>query len=311
VNSLTINNGAGVTAGASITVNGTLTFTSGNVLTGSNTILISSTGSVSRTSGHVDGYLAKYVATGATSRTFEVGTGPDFTPVIVSFDNVSVADNLTAKSTAGDHPDIANSGVNAAKSVNRYWTLTKGASLAFGSYGATFNFVATDIDAGANPGVFFVAKLDGTSWSWPAVGTRTGSSTQATGMTSFSDFQVGEPSPGVLTNFLVEASGGGTIGTQTAGLAFTLRITARDGFNNTVTSFTGTVDITSTGALAAGGGTTASFTNGVLASHSVTISNTGTFTITATRTGGTETGTSTAFTVIASDVIDPRRSVRG
>ncbi len=311
VNGLTINNGAGVTASASTTVNGTLTLTNGNAITGSNTILISSTGSVSRTSGHVVGNLGKYVATGATSRTFEVGTGPDFTPVVVAFDNVSAADNLTARSTAGDHPDILNSAVNAAKSVNRYWTLTKGAGLAFGSYSATFDFVASDIDAGANPAVFFVAKLDGSAWSWPAVGARTGTSTQATGMTSFSDYQIGEPSAGVLTNFLVEASGGGSIGTQTAGIAFTLKITARDGFNNTVTSFAGTVDITSTGTLSAGGGTTASFTSGVLAAHSVTISNTGSFTITATRTGGSEAGTSNAFTVKAPDVIDPRRSVRG
>jgi hypothetical protein len=36
----------------------------------------------------------------------------------------------------------------------------------------------------------------------------------------------------------------------------------------------------------AGSGTTAAFTNGVLASHAVTISNTGSFTITATRTSG-------------------------
>jgi hypothetical protein len=43
----------------------------------------------------------------------------------------------------------------------------------------------------------------------------------------------------------------------------------------------------------------------------VTISNTGSFTITATRTGGSETGTSNAFTVMAPVVIDPRRSVRG
>ena len=39
------------------------------------------------------------------------------------------------------------------------------------------------------------------------------------------------------------------------------------------------------------------FTAGVLASHDVTISNTGSFTLTATKTAGTETGTSTAFTV--------------
>ena len=55
-------------------------------------------------------------------------------------------------------------------------------------------------------------------------------------------------------------------------------------YNDAVTSFTGTVVLTSTATLAAGGGTTASFTAGVLASTSVTISNTGLFTITATKT---------------------------
>ncbi|MDZ7379745.1 MAG: DUF2341 domain-containing protein, partial [candidate division KSB1 bacterium] len=102
-----------------------------------------------------------------------------------------------------------------------------------------------------------------------------------------------------IADFLVEAAGGGAIGTQTAGTPFSIRITARDSLGNTVTTFNDTVDITSTGTLSAGGGTTAAFTNGVLASHSVTISNTGTFTITATRTAGTETGTSNSFTVNA------------
>ena len=66
-----------------------------------------------------------------------------------------------------------------------------------------------------------------------------------------------------------------------------------------MTGFTGTVDVSSTGVLWAGSGTTAAFTAGVLASHSVTISNAGSFTITATKTAGSETGTSNAFTVNA------------
>src|SRR5439155_581130 len=99
--------------------------------------------------------------------------------------------------------------------------------------------------------------------------------------------------PGALSNFLVEAAGGGTILTQTAGSAFSIKITARDANNNTVTGFTGTATITSTGTLSAGG-TTVAFTAGVLASHSVTISNTGSFTLTATS---GSSGTSNAFTV--------------
>ena len=111
--------------------------------------------------------------------------------------------------------------------------------------------------------------------------------------------------PGALDHFLVEAVGGGAIPTQTAAIAFNIQITAQDAGNNTVTSFdftNNTVEISSTGTLSAGSGTTATFTNGVLASHSVAISNTGSFTITATDSAGglgtgTETGVSNSFTV--------------
>ena len=103
---------------------------------------------------------------------------------------------------------------------------------------------------------------------------------------------------GSLDNFLVESSAGGDIGAQATGVAFTIKITARDVYNNTAISFTGgvnTANITSTGTLSGGPITTTAFTNGVLASQSVTITNSGSFTITVTK--GTPTGTSNSFTV--------------
>ncbi len=103
--------------------------------------------------------------------------------------------------------------------------------------------------------------------------------------------------PGPLQNFLVESSTGGPIPSQTAGTAFAIKITARDTSNNTVTGFTGTTDISSTGILSAGGGTTSNFSGGVLSSKSVTILEGGTFTITATQTGGGPAGTSNSFVV--------------
>ena len=39
--------------------------------------------------------------------------------------------------------------------------------------------------------------------------------------------------PGALANFLVEASGGGAIGTQVAGVSFNIQVTARDAFKPT------------------------------------------------------------------------------
>ncbi len=105
---------------------------------------------------------------------------------------------------------------------------------------------------------------------------------------------------GPLDHFLVEAAGGGPIGNQLAGTPFNVRVTAKDAFNNTVTSFTGTVGFTSTpaGGISAGA-TSGAFTAGVLSSHAITFGTPGSFTLTATRTSGTESGTSNSFEVQA------------
>ncbi len=105
---------------------------------------------------------------------------------------------------------------------------------------------------------------------------------------------------GQLTGFLVQSTSGGTIASpQTAGQPFSIKITAVDGNNNVITSFNGTVDITSSGHISSGGGTSANFVNGVLTSHSITITNTGSFTITVIETGGTALGISNSFNVQA------------
>jgi len=89
---------------------------------------------------------------------------------------------------------------------------------------------------------------------------------------------------------------------QTAGTAFAVAtITAQDAANNTLASFTGTVDLSETGDGAGGTVTPAlsgNFINGVLTGQSVSLSKAGTgVTLTATTTGGSETGTSAPFTV--------------
>ena len=111
--------------------------------------------------------------------------------------------------------------------------------------------------------------------------------------------------PSTLDHFSVEASpGGGAIGTQTVNAAFNILITARDSSNAVITTYNGTVNITSTGTLFAGGGTTTNFVNGVLNPWSVTISHAGTWTITATNTAGAQTGTSASFTVASPSDFD-------
>lgn len=101
--------------------------------------------------------------------------------------------------------------------------------------------------------------------------------------------------PGALATFLVEAAGGGPIGTQTAGAAFSIRVTAQDAFGNTQTGFSGSVTFTSSSVIGAGAGPSAAFVAGVLASHSITLNTSGSHTITAT--GGGQSGTSNTFTI--------------
>jgi hypothetical protein len=104
--------------------------------------------------------------------------------------------------------------------------------------------------------------------------------------------------PGSLATFAVRDTSGGEIPSQRVGIAFPIRIYAQDAYGNTDTSFRGTVTVTSTGSLTTGGGATGVFTNGILASRNVSIANSGTFTITATRNGGAgETGVSNGFLV--------------
>jgi autotransporter-associated beta strand protein len=188
---LQVNDANGATLSSNLTVNGTLTFTTGSITTGSYTVSISSSGTVSRTSGHVVGNLQKYIATGATSATFEIGDASNYTPINISFASVTTAGSLRASTTAGDHPNIGSSSINASKTANRYWTMTN-SGIVFTTCSATFNFVSGDVDVGANPSAFVVGEYGGGLWTYPTVGTTTATSTQATGLTAFGDFQVGE-----------------------------------------------------------------------------------------------------------------------
>jgi hypothetical protein len=275
-NNLIINQSSGgATLGGSITVNGVLTLTNGNVNTGSNKVIIPAGGSVSRTSGYIIGNLQKYVATGSgVSPTFEVGTASGYDPIVVNFGSVSVAGNLTANVTAGEHPSIGTSAINSTKDVNVYWSFTN-SGITFDNYGATFNFNPGDIDGSANATNFIVGKYSG-GWTYPTVGTKTSTSTQVTGVTSLSDFVLGEVAavvtfstnstftvPAGVYQITVEAwgGGGGGGGTSSTGGAggggggayaqATINVTPGQTYN--VTVGTGGVGGTGSGSGAAGG----------------------------------------------------------
>ncbi len=209
VTNLELDDGLGATLGSDFTVAGTLTLTNGLIATGARTLVTTANcnaPSVVRAAGYVEGRLQKRIPAGASSCWFEVGSNGDYAPVLVAHGAGTTAGSLLGYTTIPDHPNIGTAGLDPAKSANRYWTLTAPltGSAPAGSYSATFNFPLTNLDPGANTAVFEVRRyappFPGTGiWSNEAAGTRTGTSTQALGLSSQGDFAVGEPGSTVFS----------------------------------------------------------------------------------------------------------------
>ncbi len=198
-NNVTLNNATGLNITTSPTINGTLTLTNGKITTGANRVILGSAASVSGAAAgrYIYGNLEMLVPNAAApSKTFTIGDATNYTPVLVAFSGTTTGSgSLVASTTAGDHPTIASSGINPALSVNRYWTIFQGTTPVggFTSYSGTYTFINPgDMDAGANTTNFLVSKLTGSVWGSTTVGTKTTTSTQATLMTTFGDYQIGE-----------------------------------------------------------------------------------------------------------------------
>ncbi len=196
-----VNNSAGLTLNADVLVQTQLNLATGVVTTGSNVLRVSQTGwsGVNRTAGWVAGNLGLWMPTGWQSRVFDIGAPDAYRPLNVSLPNTTSAAGFLIASisqSAGDHPQIGSSGLDAARSVNRWWTLS-GDGLVTSNMEVTFNYLAGDIDVGANPQLFEIERFAGGSWSPVTVGARTGTSTQGTGITGFGQFAIAEPAVAV------------------------------------------------------------------------------------------------------------------
>ncbi|HKJ44232.1 MAG TPA: invasin domain 3-containing protein [Balneolales bacterium] len=106
--------------------------------------------------------------------------------------------------------------------------------------------------------------------------------------------------PGSVDHYLVYAAGSGSnsIGNQSAGTPFNIKIEAVDANNNIVSTDSEYVQITSNRTIVSGGGASNKFTNGVISSHSITINESGTGTyIAISNLSGTISSQSNTFTI--------------
>ena len=193
------NTGAGVTISNNITASNSLALNNG-VLTTTTSFKVIALNSVSRTNGWVNGTLQRHIVSAALSYTFYVGDATNYSPVLINYATTSfVAGDLAITPTALQHPALATSGISTTKYVKRYWTLAGSGGLS-GTYDASFNFVAGDIQGLANTASFIVRDYSSSVWGITTTGALTATSTQALSLTGFGDFSVGE-STGLPTVF--------------------------------------------------------------------------------------------------------------
>jgi hypothetical protein len=190
---LTISNSIGSVSlsGVDATATGTLALGSSVLTTGSRKMVVTTT-TPTRTSGYVNGALQR--AGSVSTMIFAVGNGTNDTTVNAVI-NTCTSCTLTVRSTAGEHPNVATSGIKSTTDVNTYWTLASTGTITFGA--VTFTYPSGNVDAGTTFGVGTLVKR-WVSPNWSAVtvsGTPSNTSTSVTGVTSanLGDFIIGNP----------------------------------------------------------------------------------------------------------------------
>ncbi len=205
---LGIANSAGVSLVTDLTLGGGLAFTNGSLATGARVLTLSAASGVTgagQGSGWVNGNLKKIYAAGAFSGTLAIGDASTYAPIDVSGTGATSGFNLTAVTLAGDHPNLAASTLDPARSVNRRWSLAP-ASATGAAWLATFNFAAGDLDGGTDPNTFQAQVWNGPAWSSLSINARTSTSTQVSGLSASTPgtaFAIGN-----LPSYAITASAG-------------------------------------------------------------------------------------------------------
>lgn len=200
--SLTINNPNGVTLNGSATIGGLLSFTSGIITTSTNFITLNTGASVAGagTSNYVNGnVLWVYPTSGSATLDFPIGSSSAYAPVTLAINGIGGTGQvfISGYTLTGSEPNEAfpipnSSGIDQTKKSANYWTLSKSGSGTFTNYDVSFT-IANTVNTGT-PTSYVVRKFDPPNvWTATTLGTQTSSVTQATGLTSFSEFEVGEP----------------------------------------------------------------------------------------------------------------------
>ncbi|MFM2146558.1 MAG: hypothetical protein RL732_1394, partial [Bacteroidota bacterium] len=198
---LELNDALGAELSADVQVVSTLTLTAGKITTGSNYLISgSSNGANSSILGgnatrYIYGNLRKFIpSTANPAVNLIIGDLNNYTPITLNFSGTPAAGGSLNVSTLAAQPPVE-SGISQTKYVNRKWAINVNTALSgYTSYSATFTFVAGDLVGAPTTTAagLVIRRLSGGVWYPTTIGTVNSSSAQATGLSSFSEFYIGE-----------------------------------------------------------------------------------------------------------------------
>lgn len=154
VNNFTMNNSSGLTLTNSVIVAGTLTFTSGNITTNANVLTLgtsqasSNLGTLVRTTGHVIGYIKRWISSSITSNIlFPVGSASFYEGANVSITSTPSGGTVTARYVVGVNSylglQIPDNGVMIGTVSDGYWETTPADGMSGGAW--TLNLYANSL----------------------------------------------------------------------------------------------------------------------------------------------------------------------
>lgn len=259
----TINTGSGATF-TNIYINNTsatgVTFDIGDVICGSNLGFIKGCLNMANNStlkfpayafgynagastGWVRGKISSVFTTGSNqTETYPVGTLTSYTPVALTAANVTANTGYTVSVTNSDHPAIAASGINPAKSVNLYYTVTADGTSAASGFSMSAGWATpADIDAGAIWPNFMASIYNGTGWNLTSNVSPASGKININGLSSLEGvYVIGEAgrAPAITVqpaNSLTCTSSGATFSvTATAATAYQWQVNPGSGWTNTI-----------------------------------------------------------------------------
>ncbi|MBK7854985.1 MAG: hypothetical protein IPJ79_08845 [Bacteroidetes bacterium] len=192
IQNMHMQNASGITLGSDITVTNNITFSNGVIDAGTYTLICGPSISIANgPSSWVNGKM-QHTYTADETKIFQVGDASNFAGVTLHTNSLTSSGDITVNTLPGDHPNIATSGIDNNQSVNRNWHIENNGTV-FADCWALFDWQAGDVDGGADFNNFIIAKYDDPTWTTLTTGPPNATFITAFGITSFSDFQIGEP----------------------------------------------------------------------------------------------------------------------